>query len=112
MNKESAKYLADLLSAIENIDTHLGGKLDFNLFVGNITIHSAIQRELLVIGEATNRILQKDSDIKISSARKIVSLRNKLIHEYDVIDDAQIWNIIVNHLPQLKIEIQQILDRL
>ncbi len=64
--------------------------MDFNLFVGNITIHNAIQRELLVIGEATNRILQKDSDIKISSARKIVSLRNKLIHEYDVIDDAQI----------------------
>ena len=65
--------------------------------------------ELQLVG---NCILQKDSDIKISSARKIVSLRNKLIHEYDVIDDAQIWNIIVNHLPQLKKEIQQILDRL
>jgi uncharacterized protein with HEPN domain len=112
MSKEMAKYLADILSAIENINTHLQGKQDYKLFTENITIHSAVERELLVIGEATNRILQKDDNASISSARRIVSLRNKMIHEYDVIDDAQIWNIIVNHLPLLRKEVQQLLDRL
>jgi uncharacterized protein with HEPN domain len=112
MVNEMAKYLADIITAIENIHTHLQGKQDYKLFTENITVHSAVQRELLIIGEATNRILQMDETVSISGARRIVSLRNKMIHEYDVIDDAQIWNIIVNHLPALKSEIQLLLDKI
>ncbi len=57
MGKEIAIYLADILTAIENIDIHLQHKLDFKLFNQNITVHSAVYREFLIIGEATNRIL-------------------------------------------------------
>ena len=68
-----------------------------------------MERELLVIGEAANRLLTKFPDIAISDARKIVGLRNKMIHEYDVIDDAQLWSIIIKHLPKLKEEVEALL---
>src|SRR5687767_1463368 len=100
MSNDAAKGLADILQAIKNIEIHLQGKLDFNLFRNNITVHSAVERELMVIGEAVNRLLKTFPDINISDAKKVVGLRNKMIHEYDVVDDAQLWNIIVNHLPK------------
>ncbi len=109
MNKSAAKELADILQAIAHIEIHLHGKRDYSLFHENITIHSAVERELLIIGEAVNRLLKRFPDINISDAKKIVGLRNKMIHEYDVVDDAQLWSIIINHLPRLKIEVERLL---
>jgi len=37
-------------------------------------------------------------------------LRNLVIHSYDSISDENIWSIVINNLPALKIEIQQLLD--
>jgi len=37
-------------------------------------------------------------------------LRNKVIHSYDSINDATIWAIIVNHLPNLKNEIIELVN--
>jgi len=68
-----------------------------------------VERELEIIGEAINRILKIDETIVISNARQIVNLRNKIIHAYDNIDDALIWSIIVNHLPELHKEVNAIL---
>jgi len=36
---------------------------------------------------------------------------NRLIHGYDDIDNIEIWNIIVNNLPVLKTEIEQLLSQ-
>ena len=56
-----------------------------------------------------NRILQKDSSITISEARKIVDLRNRVIHGYDSVSDATIWSIVIKHIPRLKVEVKQLL---
>jgi len=36
-------------------------------------------------------------------------MRNRVIHGYDKIDNEIIWGTIVRHLPNLKIEINQLL---
>ena len=71
-------------------------------------MQQAVERNLEIIGEATKRILDIEPDIKISNARKIVGARNRIIHGYDDIDNAEIWSIIINSLPILKEEIEQI----
>jgi uncharacterized protein with HEPN domain len=38
-----------------------------------------------------NRILKIDSTIDISNTRRIVDLRNFVIHAYDSVDDVIIW---------------------
>ena len=42
---------------------------------------------------------------EITNARKIVNLRNFIIHSYDSVSDENIWAIVINNLPELKKEI-------
>jgi uncharacterized protein with HEPN domain len=65
---------------------------------------------LEIIGEAMNRILKEDEDIEIHNARRIVGLRNQIIHGYDTVSDENIWGIIINHLPRLKEEIYALMN--
>jgi uncharacterized protein with HEPN domain len=36
-----------------------------------------------------------------------VGLRNQIIHAYDSVSDENIWSIVINHIPNLKKEIEQ-----
>lgn len=50
-------------------------------------------------------------EIKIENARQIVDTRNWVIHGYDRVDDVIIWGIISIHLPKLKKEIEELLEK-
>jgi uncharacterized protein with HEPN domain len=39
--------------------------------------------------------------------KKIISLRNRLIHSYDNVDDRIIWSIVIQHLKSLKAEVEE-----
>ncbi|MDB4918538.1 MAG: hypothetical protein JWQ54_521 [Mucilaginibacter sp.] len=82
----------------------------FESFRQNMMLQQAIERNLEIIGEAVNCLLKIDPEIKITSARRMVDTRNKIIHGYDEIQPEQIWNIIINHLPLLKQEVEGLLD--
>lgn len=56
-----------------------------------------------------NRMLQRDETIQLSNSRKIVDTRNRIIHVYDAVSDDIIWGIVINHLPVLKTEAEQLL---
>jgi uncharacterized protein with HEPN domain len=53
-----------------------------------------------------NRILKEDSNFPIVNAKRIIGLRNQIIHGYDSVSDENIWAIISLHLPKLKSEIE------
>ncbi len=105
------KYLFDIDKSINSIDFHLAHKRDYKLYIGNITIQRAVERELEIIGEAINKLLKLDITIKISYARLIIDLRNKIIHSYDNINNDVIWKIIMKDLPVLKDEITILLNQ-
>jgi len=110
MSEEIRKWLADITEAIQHIDIHLGGKRDFNTYQTDITARRAVERELEIIGEAISRILKIDSMIVISNARRIVDLRNRVIHAYDAVDDVIVWSVVVKSLPMLNEEIERLLS--
>ena len=107
---EIQKYLFDIQLSINSIYDYLGEKRDFNTYQNNKLLRRGIERELEIIGEAANRILKIDSTIKIDNARKIVDLRNWVIHGYDKIDDVIIWGIISKQLPLLKSQVDELLQ--
>jgi uncharacterized protein with HEPN domain len=72
-------------------------------------LRRAIEREFEIIGEAMNRIDKLDPNIVIASKKQIISMRNRVIHGYDKIDDEIIWGTIVRHLPKLKIDINELM---
>ena len=43
----------------------------------------------------------------LKNASQIISLRNRLIHAYDNVDDSIIWSIVIRHLIPLKDEVKK-----
>ncbi len=109
MNREIKKHLYDIKTSIDSIEEYLGGERNFVKYEENKLLRRAVEREIEIIGEATNRILKSEQNIIIENARKIVDTRNWVIHAYDSVDNAIIWGIITIHLPKLKIEIENLL---
>ncbi|MDR1004628.1 MAG: DUF86 domain-containing protein [Prevotellaceae bacterium] len=105
------KYLQDMLTAIEEIDSFFDGKPKrFNEFYGDIRLRRATERDIEIIGEAMNRILKADNNVAITNSRKIVDARNYIIHGYDSLSADILWSIVINHLPKLKMEVVALLN--
>ncbi|MBL7719259.1 MAG: DUF86 domain-containing protein [Flavipsychrobacter sp.] len=85
------------------------GRRVFEEFAGNITMRRAVERELEIIGEATNNLLKMDSVPVISFAREIVPLRNRVIHAYDAVDETIVWKVVVKDIPLLQTEVEALL---
>jgi uncharacterized protein with HEPN domain len=110
MDREINTWLFDVLSSINEIEHFIPeGERVFENYKNDLKTIRAVERNLEIIGEAIKRILDKDANFEISYSKKIIGLRNRIIHGYDVISDELIWGIIINDLPRLKSEISVLL---
>jgi len=109
MAEHAKKYLLDIYDAIGHIELFTTDTPTFIAYENNLLVRRAVERELGIIGEAINKLLQMDAPVEIEHARRIVDLRNRVIHGYDKVDDAVIWGILLRHLPKLKTEIEALL---
>ena len=50
------------------------------------------------------------TNLEITDKRKIISVRNRIIHGYDQVSDELIWSIITQYLPVLEKEVRQYLN--
>lgn len=106
MDRKIQKSLYDILKCIDEIDSYFNTlPRTFELYSENSLLRSAIHMNLSIIGEATNRILKINPEIKISNARQIVGTRNYIIHGYDSLRPEMLWAIIIKDLPKLKEEV-------
>lgn len=110
MQKEIQTWLEDIKQSIEEIESFLPETRNFIEFRKDLKTRKAIERNIEIIGEAVNRILQFDPKIQISHARKIVDTRNRIIHGYDSVSEDIIWAIVTNDLGHLQKEIHFLLD--
>lgn len=108
-HKRILKYLLDIeqvISEIEELSNRFKG--DFTNFQKDWASRRAIERDLQIIGEAVNKLLQIEPDVKVSSAKNIIGLRNIIVHAYDAVDDEMIWAIIQKDIPVLKKEVEML----
>lgn len=105
------KYLYDIQQSIESINEYLGEKRDFLAYEQNKLLRRAVERELEIIGEAVNHLLELDKSIAIDNARRIVDLRNFVIHGYDKVDNVIIWGVISRDLPKLKEQVDALMSQ-
>lgn len=107
------KYLNDMLDSIKQIESYFDTlPRRFDIFCKTPMMQRAIQMNISIIGEATNRLLKIAPEIPITKARKIVDTRNYMIHGYDSVSHDMVWSIVINHLPLLKSEIIKILTEI
>jgi uncharacterized protein with HEPN domain len=107
MTEKQLKFLYDIKLSIDDIESYFETETrTFENYKKNSLLKRAIERNLEIIGEAMNRILKDDPYFPIDNARRIIGLRNQIIHGYDSVSDENIWAIISLHIPKLKSEIE------
>jgi uncharacterized protein with HEPN domain len=111
MDIEIKSWLFDILNSITEIESYFADRpKHFASYQNDLRTKRAIERNIEIIGEAMNRILFQNPEIAISDSRKIVDLRNRIIHGYDSVSDEIIWGIVVKQIPILKIEVEKLLS--
>lgn len=110
MDNKAKKLLFDILTSVNNIENYIGKEKLFDKYENTPMLQDAVERNIEIIGEAMNNLLKIEPEINISNSRRIVDARNKIIHGYNEIENAQVWGIIINHLPILKEEIEKYLE--
>jgi len=110
MKEREIDYLIDMLEAAKLIKIFSDG-IEQDVFNQDLMRQSAVIRQLEIMGEAGNRISQ-ETQVKLPQIpwRKIIGMRNHLIHEYDDIDLDIVWNTIENNLQNLMNEIEKIIN--
>ncbi len=102
--------LYDILDALDNISLYIE-HIDFNNFSNNSMIRNADERNIEIIGEASNKISDEfrksNPDIEW---HKPIAMRNRLIHGYFAIDIPMLWNTITVILPPFRDSIIKLIE--
>ncbi len=103
-------WLLDIQQSIDEIFLFIGDSRDFIVYKADLKTKKAVERNLEIIGEAVNRILKANKSLQLNNAKNIIGTRNRIIHSYDNISDEVIWTIVCRELPELKIQVEELLS--
>ncbi len=104
--------LEDMLEAIRRIEAYTAG-MTLEMFLADQRTQDAVARNFELIGEAASRLpLQFRQAHAQVDWRTIIAFRNRLIHAYFGIDFHIVWNVVQNHLPHLKLQLEDLYRRL
>jgi len=104
VTRDPRERLEDILHAIEEMDRRLGEDLPDN------ALHDALCFHLAVIGEAVKHL--DDDTIRATPEvpwRRIMGLRDVIVHEYFRIELARSRDIVERDVPPLRIAIERLL---
>lgn len=87
MRRDSRVLLMAVVESADAIADAVKG-VSFDDYCNSRLIRAAVEREFITIGEALNNLSRVDRDLfaRIDQAARIISLRNKLTHDYDRVD--------------------------
>jgi uncharacterized protein with HEPN domain len=112
MNTETLKRLADALEAASAIERFTLGQSQ-DEFAINEVLYSAVERKFEIIGEALKLAEAADPSVieRVPELRKIIGMRNRIIHAYDAVDHDVLWMTLRKWLPILKQQLTQVLSQ-
>jgi hypothetical protein len=100
--RESPILVEDIWEAIEKIERYIAG-LNHDIFIRDDKTIDSVVRNLEIIGEAANRLPETfKADHSEIEWRKIIGLRNRIVHDYFSIDVEIVWEILQKDLPIFK----------
>src|SRR5438874_7875552 len=111
MQPKTPKLLDDIRDAAAFIRQATDGKT-LEAYRADRLLRQAVERNFEIIGEVVGRLARTDPDVaaRIGDHPQIIAFRNVLIHGYDLIDIAQVWQVLTHDLPRLEQQVAQLLS--
>jgi len=104
------EYMIDIVESAKLAIAYLGEKSREDFFLDS-QCQDAVVRRIEIIGEAARRISDETrSEYTELPWSDMIGMRNLMIHEYDDIDIAIVWETVKNDLPLLIDSLEKILD--
>ena len=110
MNKKDKKRLFDMLTEAKRSQKFASGKSLEDLYNDDMLAY-AIVRCLEIIGEAASTATEETRQLYPNLEwRKMIGMRNRIVHEYGNIDITIVWNTVEDIIPTLIDDLQQIIS--
>ncbi|MEW5996167.1 MAG: DUF86 domain-containing protein [Candidatus Micrarchaeota archaeon] len=106
--RDDLVYVDDILGALGRIKRYCKD-VKKEEFVENEMLRDAVVRNLEIIGEASSKLSESFRNRhKEIEWRKIIGMRNRIIHAYDIIDYEIVWDVVKADLPQLEAKLRKL----
>ena len=110
MSLSQLDFLRHILDEVVFIEAAMKNK-SMNDIETDLILQKAVVRSIEVIGEATKRINLAFRQVYPQVDWKAMAeTRDKLIHDYFEVDLELVYDIVISHLPVLKIHLLQIIQ--
>lgn len=110
--RDSSLLLEDIIICIDRILLYTK-ETSYNEFINDQKSIDAVIRNFEIIGEASSKF---DSDFRLQNPeiewKRIIGLRNRLIHDYTGVNYEIVWDIIQNYLEELQFQVQNVLKKI
>lgn len=108
MKKDPLIFIEHIIESIELLEKYLG-RVKKERFLKSAQLQDAVIRRIEIIGEAVKNIpkLIKDKNPDVPW-RKMLAMRNILIHEYFAVNLDIAWDTVKLDLPKLKRQLQKL----
>jgi uncharacterized protein with HEPN domain len=111
LGPRDAASLLDILLSARLARAYVAGRT-WETFVADQQCQDAVVRRLEVLGEAARRVSAAGrAALPGLPWRQVVGMRNRVIHEYDRVDLAVVWETVRRDLPPLITAIEGVVPR-
>ncbi|MFM9958492.1 MAG: DUF86 domain-containing protein [Phycisphaerales bacterium] len=103
MPRRDARALLEDVVAAGSAAAAIAGRTNFEGYVSDMVIRSAIERQLMIVGEAVARLRDLDRSIaeRLGPVESIVGFRNILVHGYHMVNHEVVWRIASEDAPEI-----------
>ncbi len=112
MPHDPRKYLSEMLDRATFVSQFMADQSPDVLQTSRL-IRSAVERELMVLGEALFQLHRAHLSIakQIQSWDKIIGFRHVLVHGYDSLNLDIIWDVVHDELPSFIEQVNKLLAK-
>lgn len=110
MPPRDEQSLIDILTSANLALSYVADKT-LDDFIADNQCHDAVIRRIEIIGEAAYRVSSATKTaLPQFDWRRMMGMRNIMIHQYDNVDLETVWQVLQQHLPNLISELEKALS--